>query len=135
MTGALISNELLEKARGVIESPPKEPQTPEYYLLLGIPELPALQATPENEDLLVKLMKPGENNSEVYCVSEAARALAKTGSARCLPALEEALQWLQQRREDLTSKQAVAPLQSCLKQVRARVAAASGRPKAQDAKK
>jgi hypothetical protein len=125
----------IQKARVVIESPPKELQEADYHLLLGIPELLALHATPENEDLLVKLMKLGETNFDVYSLSEAAKVLAKTGSARCLPALEEALQWLQQRREDVLSKEAVAPLQSCLKQVRARVAAAGGRTKAQDVKK
>ncbi|MCX6847810.1 MAG: hypothetical protein NTY98_02720 [Verrucomicrobia bacterium] len=125
----------IQKARGVIESPPKELQEADYHLLLGIPELLALHATPENEDLLVKLMKLGETNFDVYSVSEAAKVLAKTGSARCLPAMEEALQWLQQRREDVLSKEAVAPLQSCLKQLRARVAAAGGRKEAQHAKK
>lgn len=120
----------IQKARVVIESPPKELQEAEYYLLLGIPELLALHATPENEDLLVKLMKLGETNFDVFSLSKAAKVLAKTGSARCLPALEEALQWLQQRREDVLSKEAVAPLQSCLKQVRARVAAAGGRKEA-----
>lgn len=117
----------IQKAQVVIVSAPKELQAPEYYLLLGIPELLALHATPGNEDLLVKLIKLGEATSDVFLLSEAAKALAKTGSTRCLPALEEALQWLQQRREDLASKQAVAPLQSCLQKVRARVAAAGGR--------
>lgn len=67
-------------------------------------------------------MKLGEDTSDVLFQSEAVKALAKTGSARCLPALEEALQWLQRRPNDLMSKNAVAPLQNCLKKVRARVA-------------
>lgn len=117
----------IQRARVVIESPPKELPTPEYYLVLGIPELLTLHATPENEDILIKLMKLGETTRNFYFLSKAAEALAKTGSARCLPALEEALQWLQQRPKDRVSKEAIAPLQSCLLKVRARMTRAGGR--------
>ncbi|MFC5454718.1 hypothetical protein [Prosthecobacter fluviatilis] len=98
----------IQLAKMLLDKAPKKLDSHEYDLLLGIRYLLSLHATPENEDLLIRILTLGEKLDDMWLILSAAEALSKTGTGtRSLEAMETALHWFQQLREKNESR---APL-------------------------
>lgn len=101
----------IQLAKTFLDSNPTK--RPMYYgvgddLLRGVCYFLQLHASPENEDLLIRMMTLGEKLDNLWLILTAAEALSKTGTAtRALPAMESALLWFQHLREKDASR---APL-------------------------
>lgn len=100
----------IQLAKSIVESNPQKLPiiSSEYNLLRGVCYFLQLRASPENEDLLIRILTLGEKLDDMWLILSAAEALSKTGTGtRPLQAMETALRWFQQLREKDESR---APL-------------------------
>ena len=110
----------IRKAQTLLESNPEKLRSYDYNLLMGVPYLLTMQATPLNEDLLLKILKLSERYNDTHFIDVAGAALAKIGSERALSPLEEAIKWAYQHRDDMSNSQFAARIEGYLTKLRTR---------------
>lgn len=99
-TDPAVVRHYIQLAKSQLDSNPQKMALNEDCLLKGVCYFLQLHATPENEALLIRMMKLGEKKDNLWLILRAAEALSKTGTAaHALPAMDAALRWIQLRRE------------------------------------
>lgn len=126
-TDPAVVRHYIQLAKSHLDSAPQKMSLHEDCLLRGVCYFLQLHATPENESLLIRMMKLGEKQDNLWLILSAADALSKTGTAtHALPAMDAALRWIQLRRE---KGEPLAPgekqMTDCIKRLHSRISGTS----------